>query len=355
MQSFIFTRPFDIQTKGDDLYLDGFISTTEKDLVNDVITVKCLESMKTQILERNIKLDLEHESFKGADNEEKEINKTKVPIGRLVDATIENNKLRVKAKINPHHSRYDETKGSIQGQYLDAFSIAYIPTRVSNEVKNGEEVRLLDDLVLLNVALTGNPVNTGAQIREIMIKSMEAVKMGIPHKRPKNPPEKEDEEDDDDEEKKKKKNKTKEKYKAMIVELLDEVMEDYKSNSENKELLEVKDKSNSHSEIKTKKEDIKMSDEQQTSEEASEEVEAVVESTESEESEAEAEAPEEAAPEAEESEDASDSLAEEVKALKEEVANLISMNKKVNSKALAHTVPKEVKDIVSVEPLDIIG
>ena len=60
-QEFMFTTPFEVEIKEGEVMLDGFISTSDKDLVNDIVTDNCLKSMLTQIRERNIKLDLEHE------------------------------------------------------------------------------------------------------------------------------------------------------------------------------------------------------------------------------------------------------------------------------------------------------
>lgn len=182
--SFIFTTPFNVnvvESKGEErVFMEGFISTTDKDLVNDVVTKNCLGSMQQQILERNIKLDIEHEAFRGNSTEEKEINKTRVPAGKITDATVRDFNdgrfgLGVKAELNRHHKDFDKIKGNVLEKYLDAFSIAYIPTKIAHKSINGEEVRLLDDIRLLNVALTGNPVNTVSQIRDVFMKSIDAI------------------------------------------------------------------------------------------------------------------------------------------------------------------------------------
>ena len=182
--SFIFTTPFNVnvvEVKGEErVFMEGFISTTDKDLVNDVVTKNCLNSMQQQILERNIKLDIEHEAFRGSSVEEKEINKTRIPAGKITDATVRDFNdgrfgLGVKAELNRNHKEFDKIKGNVLEKYLDAFSIAYIPTKIANKSINGEEVRLLDDVRLLNVALTGNPVNTVSQIRDVFMKSIDAI------------------------------------------------------------------------------------------------------------------------------------------------------------------------------------
>lgn len=182
--SFIFTTPFNVnvvEVKGEErVFMEGFISTTDRDLVNDVVTKNCLSSMQQQILERNIKLDIEHEAFRGNSVEEKEINKTRIPAGKITDATVRDFNdgrfgLGVKAELNKNHKDFDKIRGNVLEKYLDAFSIAYIPTKIAHKSINGEEIRLLDDVRLLNVALTGNPVNTVSQIRDVFMKSIDAI------------------------------------------------------------------------------------------------------------------------------------------------------------------------------------
>jgi len=221
---FTFTKPFDVQVKADGrVVMEGEISNTEKDLVNDICTKHCLISMESQINKGNMKLDLEHEAFRGDDIEEKEINKTKIPIGKITKAEVVNNdrggfSLMVKAELNRNHARFEETKNNLIEKYLDAYSIAFIPTETKTEEINGEQVRLLDDDRLLNVALTGNPVNTTAQIKNVVMKSLDALEEYKKEKKsnPKIMQELEvkakeedtdEEEDDEDEEKKKKEKK----------------------------------------------------------------------------------------------------------------------------------------------------
>ena len=179
---FTFTRPLTYELKtGGDIEISLDISTTEADLVNDIVSKNFLKSMQSQIIERNLKLDLEHEAFRGDTIEEKEINKTRVPAGRMVEPVIkeyknENNEyhyaLNIKGLMNKNRSDYKEIKGNIVEKFLDAGSIAFIPTKYKKETKGAEVFRILDDGILLNVALTGNPVNTGAQIKNIVAKSI---------------------------------------------------------------------------------------------------------------------------------------------------------------------------------------
>ena len=182
--SFTFTAPFNVESvevKGQKrVFLEGVISSTNIDLVNDLVTKNCLESMRDQIIQKNLKLDLEHEAFRGDSIEETEINKTKVPVGRMFDAEVkatERNQfsLFVKSELNPFNDRYENIKGNIENKFLDAYSIAFIPLKSATKIIEGKEVRLLDDVTLLNVALTGNPINTHALNQEIFTKSINSL------------------------------------------------------------------------------------------------------------------------------------------------------------------------------------
>ncbi len=196
--SFTFTTPLNVNVvniKGvEHLFVEGDISSNDIDYVNDVMSKKCQESMQKQIIERNMKLDLEHEAFRGETTEEKEINKTKIPAGKLVDAMVkslgkERYSTRVKGEINRHNPDYKNIKGNLMDKYLDAFSVAFLPIDVKYQnkdrkaitfeqyknLKQEDRLRVLDDVLLLNVALTGNPCNTKAQLTEVFMKSMDAV------------------------------------------------------------------------------------------------------------------------------------------------------------------------------------
>jgi hypothetical protein len=182
---FIFTRPLTYELKDNgDLIVSLDISTTEPDLVNDIVTLNFLKSMQKQILEQNKKLDIEHESFRGKSVEEKEINKTRIPAGRMLEPVISeykneknetHHRLNIKGIINKFRADFENIKGNILEKFLDAGSIAFIPTKFRKEEKSGIVYRFLEDGVLLNTALTGNPINTTAQMRSIISKSIDSL------------------------------------------------------------------------------------------------------------------------------------------------------------------------------------
>lgn len=156
----------EIETKsGKDFFIEGYISVAdERDLVDDIVTENCLKSMFNQITERTITLDYEHEAWRD--------NPTILPVGKIVEAKIEGKRLWVKAKLNPSSPKFKSLWESIKGGFVNAFSIAYKATKVAVKTMGNSTVRLLDDLNLLNVALTGAPVNQSAVMTDYGFKSM---------------------------------------------------------------------------------------------------------------------------------------------------------------------------------------
>ena len=175
--SFIFTSDrLELKNEGENFFIEGYISTSDQDLVNDVVTKNCLLDMADQMKQRVIKFDVEHESFRGKSNLDMEVNKTIIPVAKIDDFLMDKKGLKVRAMLNPFASRFEEVKGSIKGGFLDAFSIAYIPEKSVMQSKGGQNVRLLDKIRLLNVAFTGNPVNTEAKMTNMFAKSLEFLK-----------------------------------------------------------------------------------------------------------------------------------------------------------------------------------
>ena len=172
--SFIFSSgPIEVKEEEGNFFVEGYISTSDLDLVNDIVTKECILDMAEQMKNRTIKLDIEHESFRGGNEVELEINKTIVPAAKMVDFSVDNKGLKVRAMLNKHTPRFNEVKGSVQDGFLDAYSIAFIPEKERSVVKEGQNVRMLDKIRLLNVALTGNPCNTHATMTNIFAKSLD--------------------------------------------------------------------------------------------------------------------------------------------------------------------------------------
>ncbi|GAG12888.1 unnamed protein product, partial [marine sediment metagenome] len=244
------------------------------------------------------------------------------------------------------------------------------------ETVDGKNARMLDDITLLNVALTGNPVNTSAQIRDIMIKSMDAIEgKPIPRSTEESiPTSTEEQESDEDTEEARKKRCKKPKKKVSDdsagIGILDpkkkkNKLQDYKSD-EDGDMLEVKDRlkkieekifmaaddnnSNSQSETIVKKEEEIMTEE--TTEKPTETPEVVEEAPEAPAEEPAAEPEAEPAKEEVPAEDPVNEIKSEMKALKESLKELTA---KLNApRAKAKVAQQPAAEEKSVQPLDLI-
>lgn len=145
-------------------YVTGYISTKGRDLKNDIVTDEGLDDMLQQVLTKSIKLDVEHEVWTD--------DTTIIPIGKIVEAKRDEKGIFVKALINSDHGRFGEVWNSIKNGFLDAFSIAYKANNPVFRVVDGVKSRLLNSIELLNVALTGNPVNPECVMTSVFMKSL---------------------------------------------------------------------------------------------------------------------------------------------------------------------------------------
>jgi len=178
------TDSIELKSEDGNEYVIGYISTHERDRVNDVVTKNCMLDMLSQFKDGRIKLDFEHESLRGETDLEMALNITRIPLGKSISAMYDGTGISVKFMLNPEWKKLDQKgnvvmdisniKNNIKSGMLDAFSIAYIPTKTAfREAKDGIKERLLDKLNLVNAALTGNAINIGARMTDIMLKSLD--------------------------------------------------------------------------------------------------------------------------------------------------------------------------------------
>lgn len=164
----------EVGSKGDkEYYVTGYISTPDLDIVGEIITEECLDDMYQQIKSNQvpIKFDIEHQTFTEGTLD---IN----PIAKVVETRRDKKGIWVKAQLNKFHSKFKEVWGSVKSGFLDAFSIYYV-TNTKDRVKKyegGKSVTLLNRVKLLNVTLTGTPVNPAARIEQAFAKSLTALK-----------------------------------------------------------------------------------------------------------------------------------------------------------------------------------
>lgn len=170
-------------SEGTRYFVGGYISTGDLDLVNDIVTKNCMESMDAQFEMRSIKLDFEHEAFRGDSELDQEAAKTRIPLGKAIESKRDAKGVLVEWELNSTWKKFDSKGDIVMGfkdlwrnveeGYYDAFSIAYIPTKTTMLERDGKTIRLLDDVNLLNVALTGNAINPDATINAVMAKSLQ--------------------------------------------------------------------------------------------------------------------------------------------------------------------------------------
>ena len=238
--NFIFSSgPIELKEEGENFFVEGHISTSDLDLVNDIVTKECIMDMAEQMRERTIKLDVEHESFRGKSDLEMEINKTIIPAAKIDDFLVDKKGLKVRAMLNRHVGRFNEVKNSIKDGFLDAFSIAFVPVKETIQEKDGQKVRMLDKINLLNVAFTGNPVNTHSTMSNVFAKSLEFLEEKAKPKKPKPQPDphKEPEEEDEEEKGCKPKKKNHDHISDNLIKL-----QEVKNMTEDKEKLEAQKK-----------------------------------------------------------------------------------------------------------------
>jgi len=142
-------------------YIEGYASTVEKDLAGEVISDSAQDSMMKQFRNRNITIDVEHEEW--YDDNGNQLNKPKssmIPVAKVISAKKDSKGTWVKAQLNDNIERFKEIWGSITDGFLNAFSIGFFPV-----AQNGN---VITDLNIVNLTLTGTPVNPGATFTPVL-------------------------------------------------------------------------------------------------------------------------------------------------------------------------------------------
>ena len=196
--------------------------------------------MLEQINKSSIMLDYEHEAFRD--------DPTILPVGKIVEARLDDRGLWCKAKLNPSSPKFDNLWQSIKGGFLKAFSIAFKPLNTVSKSVGDSVVRVIDDLQLLNVAITGNPVCQGAVMtdygfKSVVLKALQDIK--TEEKNMENIKVKSEEDD------KKKKEEEKEKVEEKEMEETEKKKDEKKEKVEEKEMEEDDEEKK-----KKKKEDV---------------------------------------------------------------------------------------------------
>ena len=167
-------------------FVGGNVTTGKLDLVRDIVTKPCMEDISTQFKNRNLKLDFNHETLIGDTDIEERVALTKIPLGKATEEKVDAKGNNVMYELNTTWKKFD-SKGdvvmtfdeiwqNIEDKNYDAFSIAYIPVKTTNKNIDGKTARMLEKVNIVNVALTGNPINPDATITSVMTKSLAYMK-----------------------------------------------------------------------------------------------------------------------------------------------------------------------------------
>jgi len=190
-ESFVFYTT-GLEAKSEDVngtkhyFIEGHIDSGDLDLVNDIVTDNCMNDISSQFKARTIKLDLDHETLREEKSDIQNINLTRIPLGKAISEDKDQKGNKVKFELNPNWKKFDskgdvtmsfdEVWSSTKSGYYDSFSIAYVPIRTAMKTVGESQARLLDKVNMINVALTGNPINPGASMTSVMAKSLDWLK-----------------------------------------------------------------------------------------------------------------------------------------------------------------------------------
>lgn len=129
------------------VYVEGYASAAIKDLDGEVITKEALEIAARELTQEPYnKVFLNHKY-------------TDIPIGKIVEAEVRDNKLWVKVMLNRAHPQFETIYRSLKDGFLDAFSIGFkVLERERDRIKR---------LKILEISLVGVPANPEATVEEV--------------------------------------------------------------------------------------------------------------------------------------------------------------------------------------------
>lgn len=201
-------------------YIEGYVSTIDPDKYNDIVNNKGQNVIFSQLKNSNITMDLDHEEWRSKDGSKVGRKLDKIPVAKIVETKLENKGTWVKALLNDAHPKFENILKSIKNGFLHAFSIAYNAINPIKKIINGIEYRILEDMNIFNVGITGNPVNSDATFKV----ALKSIKMVDENKQKEKPETKEKTETEKVEEKGAGMD-----YKAMYKEMKATMMEDVKA------------------------------------------------------------------------------------------------------------------------------
>ena len=164
------SEPLEFKSEEGNYYFQGYLSTFDLDLVNDMVTASCMQDMLGQI---KMGMNGQMRSFKGSPDhdvywfEDPQLK----PISKIVDATLDSKGILIKCMFNPAHPDFNWQE--IQNGFYDGISIEYKATDFSFNNINGRKVRFLNKVQLKGYGHTPRPANPFAKLTDCFIKSLE--------------------------------------------------------------------------------------------------------------------------------------------------------------------------------------
>ena len=152
-------------------FVEGFVSTTDVDDFNEIVTENAQNKIVSEIKGKVITMDIGHSEWiadSGSQHANKKPASNLIPVAKVVEAERRDNGTFIKAKLNPHSPKFKEIWGSIKDGFLHSFSIAFHPLKAITKEISGKIMRFIDDLNLLNITITGVPVNSNATLRPVL-------------------------------------------------------------------------------------------------------------------------------------------------------------------------------------------
>ncbi len=175
-------------------YVQGYISTIDKDLVNDVLTIEAQKDLHNQIqgvITKGgfITGDIEHMVF--YDEKGNQLNFPKVrdekgnliiPELKFVQSELREKGVWVKAEVNKHLPNFKTIWKSIEDGFLNGFSVAVNALETVTKRVNNEMVNYISRLKLLNITMTGTPCNQNALMQPVLKSLINGEDMKLKHK-----------------------------------------------------------------------------------------------------------------------------------------------------------------------------
>jgi HK97 family phage prohead protease len=172
-------EPMEVITKaGTDkkYYVEGYFSTIDEDLAMETLTESAQQDILTQIKGRTITFDVEHEVFYDKNGQVLSKPASAITIGKVVDAEMKAKGVWGKVEINDSAPRFKNIWESIQKGFLHSFSVAFYPLEAVKRKVDGVMKSFVNKLNLLNITLTGSPVNPEAKFSAVMKSAVDGFK-----------------------------------------------------------------------------------------------------------------------------------------------------------------------------------